>query len=142
MIRLGTLFLLFGIATTTFAKDIDIKQREVDLNLFKNREVLNLAVDELSRTLPQKIDDYTTLVKIKADNTTLVYIYEIYTGAKSDEAIKREDHSRMREAVIIGSCKTSKRFLKSDISIRYIYTSATSKDKLFQFDVNYKDCLQ
>ncbi len=142
MIRLKTLFLLLCLSTSIFAKDIEIKQKEVDLNLFKNREVLQLAVEQLSRTIPQKIDQYTTLVEIKAEDTTLVYIYEIYTGAKSDEAIKREDHSAMGEAVTLGSCKTSQRFLKSGISIRYIYQSATTKERLFEFDVSYEDCLR
>jgi hypothetical protein len=142
VIRLNRLFLLLGLSTSIFAKDIDIKQREVDLNLFKNREVLQLAVEQLSRTIPQKIDKYTTLVEIKAEDTTLVYIYEIYTGAKSDEAIKRENHNAMEEAVTLGSCKTSQRFLKSGISIRYVYQSATTKERLFKFDVNYEKCLR
>ena len=147
MIQSISLLLLLSLTTSmAFAKDINttnysqIKQQDVDLNLFKKKEVLNLAAAELSKSIPQKIDEYTTLVEIKSDNLTLVYIYEIYTGAKSDEAIQKEDHQRMREAVTIGSCKTSQRFLQSGISIRYFYRSAKSKQKLFVFNINQEDC--
>jgi hypothetical protein len=46
----------------------------------------------------------------------------------------------MQKAVTDGICQSSKRFLQSDIMISYIYTSAKSKKKLFQFDVNKTKC--
>ncbi|OQX60221.1 MAG: hypothetical protein B5M52_00625 [Helicobacteraceae bacterium 4484_230] len=115
-------------------------RQEVDLNKFQNSEVLKLAVKELSKDLPRKIDAYTTLVNVRKENLTLVYVYEINTGAKSDEAVRKEDHERMRLAVTDGTCRTSKRFLDSGISISYLYNSAKSKKKLFQFDISRKEC--
>ena len=114
--------------------------QEVDLNKFQNSEVLKLAVKELSKDLPRKIDAYTTLVDVRKNDLTLVYVYEINTGAKSDDAVRKEDHERMRRALTEGTCRTSKRFLESGISLSYLYNSAKSKEKLFQFDISRKEC--
>ena len=95
----------------------------------------------MSKTLPQNIDKYTTLQKVEGKDTKLIYIYEINTGAKSDESIRNEDRSRMQQAVTNGICKSSKRFLDAKIDIAYLYRSATSKEKLFIFNVSQKDCI-
>ena len=84
----------------------------------------------------------TKLIAVKADKTTLVYIYEIDTTPKTDETVKKEDHSRMQEAVTRGTCRSSKRFLEADISLRYIYTSANTKTELFQFNINQESCFK
>ncbi len=117
-----------------------IKQEEINLNVFQNLEVLKMAVEELSKGTPQKIDKYTTLVDVTSKDLTLIYIYEIKTGGKSDEAVRKEDHERMRNAVTNGVCRSSKRFLESGISLSYLYNSAVSKEKLFQFNISQKDC--
>lgn len=117
-----------------------IKQEEIDLNKFQNTEVLKMAVVELSKDLPQKIDAYTTLVDVTKKELTLIYVYEINTGVKSDEAVRAEDHERMRQAVTAGTCQSSKRFLDSGISLSYLYNSAKSKAELFQIDVKKEDC--
>lgn len=106
----------------------------------QNQNVIKMAASDMSKQLPQKVDDYTQLVKIEAKEQTLVYVFEINTGAKSDEAIIKEDKSRMKRAVTTGICNSSKRFLQSGIDISYVYTSAVSKKVLFQFDVDQKDC--
>lgn len=117
-----------------------IRQQEVDLNKFQNEEVLKLAVKELSKNVPQKIDSYTTLIDVTSKDLSLIYVYEIHTGAKSDEAVRSEDQVRMRKAVTKGTCESSKRFLESGISLSYLYLSSKSKEKLFQIDVSQKDC--
>jgi hypothetical protein len=117
-----------------------IKQQDVDLNLFQNKEVLKMAVEELSKSVPQKVDEYTTLVDVTSRDSTLVYVCEINTGAKSDEAVRKEDNDRMKRAITRGTCNTSQRFLNSGISLSYLYRSAKTKEKLFQFDVSKKDC--
>ena len=122
------------LSTTLFAEDTAEK-----INL-QNQKVIKMAASEMSKQLPQTIDSYTKLVDIKAEETTLVFTYEINTGAKSDEVVIKEDKSRMKRAVTMGICRTSERFLKSNINISYVYTSAASKKKLFQFDVNKKEC--
>jgi len=106
----------------------------------QNRQIVKLASEEISKSLPQKVDNYTTMTKVEAKENTMVYIFEINTGAKSDEAVKNEDHSRMKKAVTQGICKTQQRFLDAQINISYLYKSATSKAVLFQFDVNKSDC--
>ena len=130
----------FALADTPAHQQTDIQQREVDLNKFQNTEVLKFAKEELSKQLPQKIDPYTTLVNISTKDSTLIKTYEINSGSKSDETIIKEDHSRMKKAITKGTCQTSQRFLKSGISLSYVYMSAKSKVKLFQFDVSKKDC--
>ncbi len=106
----------------------------------QNSEIVKLASEEISKTLPQKVDNYTTLMTVEGKDTTLTYTFEINTGAKSDDAVKKEDRGRMKKAVTTGICQSSKRFLDSDISISYLYISANSKAELFRFDVTQADC--
>jgi len=108
----------------------------------QNREIVKLASEEISKTLPQKVDSYTTLMTVEGKDTTLIYTFEINTGAKSDDAVKKEDRGRMKKAVTTGICDSSKRFLDSDINISYLYISANSKAELFRFDVTQADCLK
>jgi hypothetical protein len=107
---------------------------------FQNNKVVKLAAEELSKQLPQKIDNYTNLVNIVGKDESLLYTFEINTGSKSDKTVIEEDKSRMQKAVTQGICKSSIRFLKSGIGISYIYASAKSKKELFRFDVSMKDC--
>lgn len=106
----------------------------------QNREIVKLASEELSKTLPQKIDNYTTLMSVEGKGTTLIYTFEINTGAKSDDAVRKEDRERMQKAVTAGICDSSKRFLDSKITISYLYISAKSKAELFRFDVTQAEC--
>jgi hypothetical protein len=119
-----------------------IQTRDLPVNelVKQNREIVKLASEEISKTLPQKVDSYTTLLKVEGKDTTLTYVFEINTGAKSDETVRKEDRTRMKEAITIGICKSSKRFLDAEIDISYLYNSAVSKEKLFQFNVSKADC--
>jgi hypothetical protein len=108
----------------------------------QNQEIVQLAAKEISSQLPQKIDDFTQLVKLEGVGQTLLYTYEINTGSKSDETVINEDKSRMEEAVTKGICNSSERFLTSGIDISYIYASAKSKKELFRFDVSREDCVK
>ena len=107
-----------------------------------NQEIVQLAAKEIASQLPQKIDDFTQLVKLEGVGQTLLYTYEINTGSKSDDTVIKEDKSRMKKAVTQGICKSSERFLTSGIDISYIYASAKSKKELFRFDVSREDCVK
>lgn len=136
------LFAILFIIFSAFASEMQLQSGELSSQNMKkqNREIAKLAAQELSKALPSTIDKYTKLRSIKADNSTLVYIFEIDISPKSDESVKKEDHSRMKEAVTLGVCRNSKRFLDADISIQYIYNSAHSKAELFKFDINKEIC--
>ena len=105
----------------------------------QNQNVVKMAAEGLSKELPKKVDAFTQLISIKAKEETLFYTFEI-NATQSDDAIIKKDKTRMKKAVTQGICKSSKRFLQSDITISYIYTSAKSAKKLFQFDVNKTAC--
>ncbi|MGE4418507.1 MAG: hypothetical protein AB7D38_01590 [Sulfurimonas sp.] len=132
------LLLIFSV----YASNIPLQSREISPQNMKkqNKEIAKLAAQELSKALPSTIDKYTKLISIKANDTTLIYIFEIDISPKSDESVKKEDHGRMKEAVTLGVCRNSKRFLDADISIQYIYNSAHSKSELFKFDINKEIC--
>ena len=106
----------------------------------QNKTIVKMAAEEISKTLPQSVDKYTALVSVKADGTTLVYSFDINTGAKSDSAVIKEDKDRMKRAIVKGLCRSSLRFLEGDINIKYIYWSAKSKKELFSFLVTKQDC--
>jgi len=135
------LILYFVLGTFLSANDLQTQEMSTDEMEKQNRIIVKLASEEISKTLPQNIDKYTTLQKVEGKDTKLIYIYEINTGAKSDESIRNEDRSRMQQAVTHGICKSSKRFLDAKIDIVYLYRSAISKEKLFEFNVSQKDCI-
>jgi len=103
-------------------------------------EIATMVAKEISQTLPQKIDAYTVLTKVVNDGAMLVYTFEINSGAKSDEAIIKEDHSRMQKAVTTGVCQSSRKFLAAGINTKYIYISSKSKKELFIFDITQDKC--
>ena len=72
----------------------------------------------------------------------MLYTFEINATNKSDDEIMKEDKSRMKKAVTMGICNSSKKFLENGINISYIYASAKSKKELFRFDVTQKDCVK
>jgi len=133
-----TTMIMFGVL---FANDLPIKKQDVSPAQLKkqNVEIVALSAKELSKNLPQKIDKYTRLLSVDANHSTLIYSFEI-NSTKSDEVIKKEDKSRMREGVTIGVCKNSKRFLDAEISIKYDYLSAKSHKVLFSFDIDREKC--
>ena len=119
-----------------------IKQQDLPIKEMQKqkREIVKLSSEEISKTLPQIVDKYTTLTKVEGKDTTITYTFEINTGAKSDETVKKEDRTRMQKAVTTGICQSSKRFINAQINISYIYISAKSKEELFRFDVTQADC--
>jgi len=106
----------------------------------QNKEIASLVAKEITSTLPQIIDKYTTLSSVKNEDTTLVYTFEINTGVKSDETVQKEDRTRMKQAVTTGVCQSSRKFLEAGIDTSYVYVSAKTKVRLFQFDIAQKDC--
>ncbi len=131
------------LSSVVIADKLPIKNQDVSpAQLQKqNKEIVQLVAKEESKTLPQKIDKYTTAISVKAKDTSLIYTFEINTGAKSDQAIIKEDHSRMEKAIIKGVCKRSRRFMNAKISKIYIYKSAISKKELFKFTINQAKCI-
>ena len=129
------------VVTETDAPNLNIRSdSNVQELKVQNRKIVALVVEELSKDLPKTVDQYTEFVGIKSDDLTLVYIFEINTGGKSDETVQKEDNSRMQSAVTQGVCRSSKRFLDAQINISYLYKSAKTKVELFQFDITQADC--
>ena len=119
-----------------------MEEREypVDKLREQNRKIIQMVVTEISKDLPQKVDKYTTMSKVRDENLTLIYTFEINTGAKSDEAVIKEDRPRMEKAISRGICQSSKRFLDAGITLTYEYISASSKKELFSFTLNQERC--
>lgn len=139
-------FLAFGIILTlsqlSFAEGLQSKTGEFPQKEMKkqNIEIVKLSSEEISSTLPQTVDKYTTLTKVEGKDTTLIYTFEINTGAKSDDTVRKEDRTRMQKAVTTGICQSASKFIEAQINISYIYISAVSKAQLFRFDVTKADC--
>ncbi len=139
-----TFVLLATLVQSIFANSLPVKNQDVSPQQLEkqNTEIIKLAAIEESKNLPQVIDKYTTIISIEAIDATLIYTFEINTGAKSDQAVIKEDHSRMKKAITQGVCRSSKRFMDAQITKIYIYKSAISKKKLFQFNINQADCFK
>ena len=137
-----TALLLLVLSISLFSSDIKTKTGEFPAKEMKkqNLEIARLTAESLSKDLPTAVDKYTTLTKVISEETTLVWTFEINTGAKSDEAVRAEDHSRMKKAVTQGICQSASKFLEAGINTSYIYVSAKTKADLFRFDISQKDC--
>ena len=133
---------IFLIFSTVFMLNSSLfaKESQAEKIAMQNREVVKMAAKEMSSKLPQKVDEYTKLISLKAEGESLIYTFEINTGAKSDQAVIEEDKGRMGKRVTRGICHSSKRFLDSGIQISYVYSSAASKKQLFRFDVTRQTC--
>jgi hypothetical protein len=138
-------FLLFtAFIQSISANNLPVKNQDVSPEQLKsqNKEITKLAAQQLSKNLPQVINKYTIITKIEAVGASLIYTYEINTGAKSDETVRAEDRTKWEEFYIQNVCQRSKRFLDAQVSLSYVYYSAKTKTKLFQFDVNQAKCFK
>jgi len=139
---INKLLLTLLLALNVFASNTKMQSRELSTKDMKsqNKEIVKLAAAAMNKSLPQTIDKYTTLKTVKADKDTIVYIYELNIAPKTDATVKKEDYTRMKKAITRGTCASSKRFLESNIALRYIYTSKSSKKELFRFEVKQESC--
>jgi len=126
----------------SYSKGLIKGEQEYPSDKFKeqNRQIIKMVVSEISKSLPQKVDRYTTITNIKDENLTLIYTFEINASSKSDKAIIKEDKPRMQKAITKGVCQTSQKFLDADISLAYKYKSATTKKELFTFLITKEKC--
>ena len=124
------------------SQDSQLKNQELSTKEMKkqNEFIVKLASKEMNKSTPQVIDKLTTLVQVRANKTTLEYIYEINIAPKTDKHVQKQNHSKMKDTIVRGTCNKSKRFLQADIDITYIYRSSLSKVELFRFNVNQKSC--
>ncbi|MEA1914489.1 MAG: hypothetical protein U9N30_04140 [Campylobacterota bacterium] len=136
-----TLFIL-GLANSILATDLPVKNQDVSPEQLakQNKQIIQMVAQELMKTIPQKINKYTSIVDVKAVESNLIYSYEINTGAKSDEAVMAEDRTNWEAAFIENECKRSQRFLDAQVKISHVYNSEKTKVKLFQFDVTQAKC--
>ena len=134
-----TLLLFLDLA---YATDVIKEGQEYPIEKIReqNKKIIKMVVEEISKKLPQKVDNYTNLIKIRDEDLTLIYTFEINTGAKSDEAVIKEDKPRMKRMISQGICQSSKRFLDAGVSLSYEYVSASTKKMLFIFAMNQKLC--
>ncbi len=137
------LLALITLSTLSFAQELKTKtgifpEKEM---LAQNITIAKMSAEALSKDLPHEIDKYTTLVSVKNQEATLIYSFEINSGSKSDDAIRKEDRSRMQKAITTGVCQSASKLLEAKINISYIYLSAKTKAELFSFDISQKDCI-
>jgi len=140
LLLLGTVIMLlssFGYATELIKNG---SEYPIDKLREKNQKIIKMVVSEISKQLPQKVDKYTQMTGIRDNNLTLIYTFEINTGAKSDESVKKDDKKRMEKSVTRGVCQSSKRFLEAGVTLTYEYLSASTKKELFAFTMTQKKC--
>lgn len=137
------LVMITTLGSLSLSADLKSKTGELPTKEMKsqNKEVVRMAVEEIKSTLPQVVDKYTSFTDINNEGLTLVYTFEINTGAKSDKAVIKDSKDRMQKVIKKGICQSSKRFLNSQINISYTYINAITKAPLYRFDITQKDCI-
>lgn len=138
--------MLVGIllAQVLFAEKATIQNREFTTKEMEaqNKHIVQLAATEISKKLPQKIDEYTTLVSAQAKAQTLKYLFEVNIGDKSEKQVINKDTARMQRVITQGVCKNSQRFLDANIKLSYVYLNEKTKNQLFKIDISKHDCLK
>ncbi len=122
---------------TTIQVNGDLK---IDKMRAQNLNVVKKAVEGIGETLPQKVDTYTQMISIDSNGTELIYTFEVDAGSKSDEALKKDGHTRMAPAIRKGICTNSKRFLQSDITITYRYLNKATQNEILKVTMNKIQC--
>ena len=112
----------------------------LDKKLLQNSQILEMMKEELSKGLPKKIDAYTTFTAVDVEGQTFIYMYEINTGGKSDESVRKNDMPRMKKAIIQGECRRSKIHFENGMALQYRYKNAITKTDLFNINIDMKDC--
>lgn len=138
-----SLLTIIALSSLVFSADIPVRTGQLpkkEQMISQKVELAKMVADEASKKLPQVIDNYTTLATVKSKDSMVIYTFEINTGSKSDETIRKEDRSRMKEAVTTGVCKASYKLLLGGIDTTYLYVSAKTKAKLFEFIITKEDC--
>ena len=105
----------------------------------QNQEVVRQAARSLSANLPKRIDDFTQLVAITPKDQILQYTFTIET-LQSDAQILKRAHDTMIPRIKKNICRSNRRFIESDITIRYSYIRPKGKKPLFSVDVNRTVC--
>jgi len=60
--------------TTLVAEGMQTQEMPTSELIKQNRQIVKLASEEISKTLPQKVDKYTVLQKVLGKDTTLTYV--------------------------------------------------------------------
>ncbi len=127
-----TLLLSTLLLTGTWAEILPKVKRQ-------NQEVVRQAAASLSASLPKRIDDYTQLVAITPKDQTLQYTFALET-LQSDAQIHQRARDTMIPRIKENICHSNRRFIESDITIRYSYIRPKEKKPLFSVDVNRTVC--
>ncbi|MCK5853908.1 MAG: hypothetical protein KAG56_01715 [Sulfurovaceae bacterium] len=106
----------------------------------QNQKIIKMVVAEVSKGLPQKVNKYTQMTKVRDENLTLIYTFEINAAPKSDDTVRKEGKEKMEKNVTKGICQSSKRFLDSGVTLTYEYISASTKKELFTFTMTQQKC--
>jgi len=105
----------------------------------QNQEVVRQAAASLSASLPKRIDAYTQLTAITPKGQTLQYTFALKTLQSDALILKRADET-MIPRIKRNICRSNRRFIESDITIRYSYIRSKSSKPLFSVDVNRTVC--
>jgi hypothetical protein len=109
------------------------KMREQNLNVVKK------AVEGMRENLPQKVDSFTKLITVDSNGTQLIYTFEVNTGAKSDDTMRKEG-LKMAPRILKGICGSAKRFIEADISLSYRYISSATRTEVLRVDGDKSKC--
>ena len=138
-----SILITLTLSSLTNATEVIIKDKqEYPLEKLReqNQKIIKMVVQEVSKNLPQKVNKYTQMTKVRDENLTLIYTFEINASPKSDETVRKEGKAKMQKNVSRGICQSSKRFLDAGVTIAYEYISASTKKELFTFTMTQKIC--
>ena len=113
---------------------------EIDKMKMQNLNIVKKAVEGINKTLPQRVDRLTQLIRLDSNGTKLIYTFEVDIKDKNISRVREDAKQNIAPRIKRGICKDSKRFLQAGIDIRYRYISRKSKKELLIVDVDEKSC--
>lgn len=92
------------------------------------QDQIEKAVSQLMPSLPKQVDNVTTLTDVKAEPSTIHYIYSISASVDPASITKSE----LSKAVLPNVCsiKDTKDILDADVTIKYSYSFVNSPTKI------------
>ena len=105
-----------------------------------NAEFLDQLVKQLKSEspLPDKMDNYTTLTDITAENNTIIFKADMNDFDFGDLS-QAEVTEILKEAIITQGVCGDKHIFDRNISVKYIYTDLTT-DQIYTVVITKADC--
>lgn len=99
------------------------------------QENLEAFIESEAKSLPKKVDEYTTLVSLESKPLEIIYTYEISGLADEQVSSRKLEFEKMVRNALLANKAELKTQIRDKIKMTYVY-KGMAKTELFRFTVN------